>query len=485
LKKFGHETFLIFDPRQFNRAYAQNKLFSKIFDIKKENIQKLVNFNPDLICFSVLTANYQWALEMAGLIKKEIKAPIIFGGIHPTSLPETTLKNKQVDMVCIGEGELALVELADKLKNTEYLDIKNIWFKKNGKIIKNNLRPPISNLDILPFPDKEMFYEQLPPSYQKNSSIITSRGCYFGCSYCCNSIYHKLYKGNVFFRRRSVGNVIEELLKMKKVFKSEYIFFSDDLFGTDEKWLKDFCLEYKKKIKLPYSCLSHPSFINENTVSLLANSGCHLLKLGLQTGNENFRNTVFKRYETNESIVKVADACNKKGLKYSIDHILNAPGDSDQIELESANLYNQIRPNLINCYGLLYFPTTEIVKTAKKKGLLGKNAEKLINEGKASLYPSAILTAKGENLQGYYRKYSFLLTMIPLFPKAIMNQIINHESLRKIILFLPSPVIVLVKIILNYRIGLGLLPVSILKNELFYFVRFFKTKVNSYIFIKK
>lgn len=483
LKKHGYETSLVFDPRQFSRAYAQSQALASFFDIKKENVEKVVAQEPDLVAFSALTANYQWALEMAKLIKQEIDVPIIFGGIHPTSLPELVLQNKQVDMVCRGEGEQALLELVNSLeKKKKNYKIKNIWFKKNNKVIKNPVRPLIQDLDSLPFPDKKMFYEQLSPYYRKNSLVTTSRGCPFKCPFCCNNIYHRLYlqKGKI-FRQRSVNNVIEELNKMKQEFASEHIFFIDDLFAADIKWLKEFVPIYKKKIKLPFSCLSHPNFINQEVAELLKDAGCRLLMLGLQTGDEKFRRTVFKRYETNEVIKKTAKACCKVKLKFSIDHILNAPGDNDRIELASAKFYNQIRPDMIHCYGLLYFPGTEITKLARRKKILSSRAEKLVNEGKAALYVSAVLTSRGTNLQQYYRQYALLLSVIPLLPGWWVEKILENKTALKLFRIFPLSIIWLIKTILNFRCDMGVLPLIVVKNELFFTKRFIQIKLKGFL----
>lgn len=114
LKKSGHKVELIFDPALFcDKHYLNVDFLAKLFDSRKKIIKRVLESRPDLIGFSVFTHNYKWALSIASLIKKEIDIPIIFGGVHPTILPEDVIANNSVDMICIGEGEEALLELMD------------------------------------------------------------------------------------------------------------------------------------------------------------------------------------------------------------------------------------------------------------------------------------------------------------------------------------------------------------------------------------
>ena len=115
-----------------------------LLDIIKEE-------NPDLIGFSVLSFNYPEALEIAKFIKENFDIKIIFGGVHAILIPEEVIKNNEVDIVCLGEGELVLKELLDNSLNCK--NIKGIWYKQNGKTIKNEKRRLIEELDSIPFPD--------------------------------------------------------------------------------------------------------------------------------------------------------------------------------------------------------------------------------------------------------------------------------------------------------------------------------------------
>src|SRR3989338_10901652 len=117
LKAGGHQTKLFVDPQLFDDVYIHSHFLKNIFNYKNKLIFELKNYRPGLISISVDTECYQWACTISRLIKKGLPGtPIIFGGIHPTSVPERVIKNDFVDMVCVGEGEYPMLELADSMQ---------------------------------------------------------------------------------------------------------------------------------------------------------------------------------------------------------------------------------------------------------------------------------------------------------------------------------------------------------------------------------
>jgi len=137
LKKEGHEVKLHFNPNVGNFiGFLSVDFLTKISD-EKILLKTIREFKPDLIGISCLTNFYSLATKNAQIIKKHFDIPIVIGGIHPTSLPEYVIENNNFDMLCIGEGEEALVELVNKMQNKDDIyNTKNFWFRRNGNIIK-------------------------------------------------------------------------------------------------------------------------------------------------------------------------------------------------------------------------------------------------------------------------------------------------------------------------------------------------------------
>lgn len=143
LKKAGFQTNLIQLTKEISSVEFQ---------------ERIKTLKPDLIGFSATSHMFPFVQKYAAAAKEITAVPIICGGVHPTLCPEEVLADKNIDMICRGEGELALLELCQKMEKGEPIEnIENIWVKKDGKIYKNKIRPVITDLDSLPFPDREIF----------------------------------------------------------------------------------------------------------------------------------------------------------------------------------------------------------------------------------------------------------------------------------------------------------------------------------------
>lgn len=431
LKAFGYEVDLVFDPRLFASEAVRSPKLAEFFDIKKELAGEIVSKKPDIVGFSVFTFNYQRCLSLAREVKKlNRKIPIIFGGIHPTSVPRVVITENCVDMICVGEGEYALKELLDNLgKERKRYDIQNLWFKKNNKIIQNSCRPLISDLDKMPFPDKELFYRIYSKFVTDDYFTLSSRGCPFACTYCGNNVLRRMYRGlGPPVRRRSPKNICDELELVKEKYRPKQVTFADDVFVQDLKWLREFAREYKKRVGLPYVMITHPRFVNFQIAKLLAGSGCYLLMFGLQSASEKTRFDILKRYETNQEIEKAARDCHQAGLNFSIDHIFNIPTEGLKEYEEALVFYNKLRPTIINAYWLQYFPGTEIIQTAIKEGIIKKSMVKEINEGRTSTSLVVGIGGKDDfDPQLVYRNFQFLFMLLPVLPQKLVNKIIEKK----------------------------------------------------------
>lgn len=427
LKEKGHKTKLAFDPRLFNDQFISINFLGKLFNYEKQLIKEVLDYKPDLVNFSVVSSDYLWSLRIASKIKEKLDVPIIFGGTHPTAVPEVVIKNKCVDYVSVGEGECALLELVEKLaagKNTD--KIKNIWCKKKGKIIKNSLRPLIQDLDKLPFPDKDLFYNAIQ-KYKRGYIIVTRRGCPNRCSYCHNSLLRRLYPNEGMVRFRSVDNVIEELKLAKRKYKIKSVRVNDDLFSYNEKWLMEFSKRYKNEIALPIYCSVSPDTTNENVVRYLKEMGCYQVCMGVQSVNEDVRKNILHRGSTNDDIKNAINLYKKYKIRCVVDHILGLPGETEEHILDTVRFYNENRGwGRVAIFWLIYFPNTDMVKIGLDKGVL---TEEMIRELKERPYFIAN-TLQSSLHERKKLRYHWLLLMVHFLPKKTINYIINKKLYR-------------------------------------------------------
>ena len=388
---------------------------------------------PDIAAFSCVTDNYQHQLQVAQRLKgKDNHILTIFGGIHPTAVPEKVLQNPCVDAAAIGEAEHSLVDLLSASEASGGLSfpdqpVPGIVFKKNGRMVGEFAEGRLADLDLLPFPQKQSFLAVLRNPFH-GYRIMTSRGCPYHCSYCFNSYMLRLRNGKV-IRRRSVANVIAELHWARKEFSIQHVFFLDDSFTTHKRWLKDFCAQYKAEINLPFACIANPFYIDEEIAEVLASAGCVNMQLGVQSLSEPVCAQVLDRKSSNEKISAVLQQLKRRHIMVQIDHMLGIPGDTLETQEDSILFYNAHRPDLISVFWLTYYPQTTIVDTAKKAGILTSSDIERIEQGLQLTSGSVHSGGSMKNPAPYYG-VGLLLNYLPLLPKWCVTLLLESRIYR-------------------------------------------------------
>jgi radical SAM superfamily enzyme YgiQ (UPF0313 family) len=192
----------------------------------------------------------------------------------------------------------------------------------------------IPELDVLPFPDKEIYYSRYP-IFKNGYLIATSRGCPFKCTYCCNNIYYHLYSNaSRIVRKRSISNVITELELAKSKYGPKFIHFVDDVFNYDQKWLFEFLAIYKDMIGLPFSCYLFPDFVDVQMAEALKESGCFKIQMGVQVVSDDKKKNVLKRSSSQEKIGEAIELLKKKKIYLVCDSIFGFPDETEDELLE-------------------------------------------------------------------------------------------------------------------------------------------------------
>ncbi|MDD5746797.1 MAG: radical SAM protein [Candidatus Omnitrophica bacterium] len=434
LKANGHSVRLFTDPQLFDDENLSCKPLNRLFEYRKTIIAGLEEYNPDLIGFSVVTDFYQWACRMAMAVKSRMNVPIIFGGIHPTTVPERVIENAFVDMLCVGEGEFPVLELVESMArgNIDY-SIKNLWFKKNGGIIRNPVRPLIADLDVLPPPDKEIF-RQASPHFLQCYYVMASRGCSNACSYCCHSYVKKLYGPHErYVRFRGVAKVIDELRGAKQKFPMSMVrFHDDDLMAASSSWLEDFSRRYAGEVAVPFACFVHPSTVTQEKAEWLASAGCHDVELGVQSVSEKTRREIMNRNVPAKQLERAINVLKNAGLRIITDNIIGMPGQSPEENIDMLEFYNRNRVMKIYCFGFRYYPKTAIIEQARENGSLSAEDVTSLEEGhnvQAFISGGDSLTLEMRQIQTFF---AFLLYL----PAEINTLIIRYRLYR---LMLPLP----------------------------------------------
>ncbi|MBU0952593.1 MAG: B12-binding domain-containing radical SAM protein [Elusimicrobia bacterium] len=429
LKKHNHQVDLFLVPILPEDSFFNVKLVQKNYkysDFKKKIIERIQNHPPDIIAFSAVTDFYRYGCDIAKDIKAQIDIPIIFGGIHPTTVPDIVINEPFIDIICVGEGEFAMLELMNRIeeyKKEKTLQINNLWFKKNGVVTKNPTSDLVEDLDEFPLPDKQLFYDRMP-SFRRQFNINSTRGCPFGCTYCCNNILRAIYKEKgKYLRKRSVENVLLEL-EQNVTKDTKLIFFRDEVFPYNKVWMREFAEKYPKRIGIPYKLFIHPRMCTQETTQLLAQSGCIYVSMGVQSGFEETRKKYLKRIDTNDEIAAAVKNLKKAGIRVNIDHIAGVPGEGENEMVQTAIFYNDFRPNVVTYFWMTLYPNTEIVSIYKSLSLITDKEIGRINHGE--LQSDFLGGSVSFNQQLFYQFRTFLC-YLPLIPKWFFSLLIKWK----------------------------------------------------------
>lgn len=395
LKAAGYECQMIMLPPAgadagwfsggINVAYSE-KVLDQVAQLARDS---------DLIGISLTSNYYDSATHITQHLRRIMAVPILWGGVHPTLRPEECLE--QADLICVGEGEDALLELVRKMANGgDYTDVRNIWYKQNGEIVRTPLRPLPIDLDAYPYPDYDLNAEYvlhegtLQPmtrellytfmrhiTYEEGITYrgIMSRTCQNRCAYCANSALGKIYGKDWRLRRRSVAHFIEELKQAIARFPEiERIVIEDDFFLNNDAVIREFSEAYKREIGLPFVVTGmFPSIITEERMRMLVDAGMYRAGIGIQAGSMRVVRQVYKRPATEEQIIRVFNtvAKFKDRFKPVYQYMLDNPWETDEERLETLRqLFLIPKPYILEIFSLTLFPGTALSERAIKEGLI-------------------------------------------------------------------------------------------------------------------
>jgi radical SAM superfamily enzyme YgiQ (UPF0313 family) len=431
LEQAGHSVDLLFDSGIEDTFYYQVKGL-EVFKNKNRLREKAREFSPHLLAVSSVTNDYPYVMKEVSKLKKSLKVPVIVGGVHATAAPEFVINHPDVDMVCRGEGEGALLDLVNSMAaGRDDYDIKNIWFKKKGGVIKkNDLRPLISDLDSLPFPNKDLFYQY---GCFKNVLVERSgRGCPFNCTECHNCLEHKLYSGQQVYRRRSVEYLISLLSYYKRKYNLKKIDFEEDIFVFDKDWLRKFSYYYKKEISLPFYCFAHPNLLDEERIKILKQTGCKEVFVGVESGNNLLREKIIRRDTPDDKIKKNIGLLKKNKIKVLVSAIFGWPGETPENMWETVKLCDELSPYFLETFTLYPYPGTDILRYCRDKNLIDKDGLLHIYKGESSDAGTIVFDHPYKDLAYVMAKLAPVYTKVPYFLKPLVKKIM-HSSMKNFV----------------------------------------------------
>ena len=386
--------------------------------------KKVSDFQPDLVAITIVEDTYELALSLLHAIR-EVPVPVIAGGVFVTFCPEKVIAQEDVDIICLGEGEAALVDLCEAMASgSEVNRVPNLWVKSEGQVHRNPMRK-LTDINSLPFIDYDVFdkkrlYRPMMGKIYTMVHVEVDRGCPYDCTYCEAPSLRKRFQREgcgTYYRRKRVDRVMTEMEHLVEKYKPDYVNFNSETFlarPLDE--LKGFANQYRRRIRLPFWCQTRPETVTEEKIRILKEMNCQNLQFGIEHGNEEFRSKMLNRHCSNERILEALHTVEKYGIAYTVNNIIGFPGETRELVFDTIRLNRQINPTTINCYMFTPYRGTRLYQYCVENGYLDPDAKvhQLLDGA-----PLKMDTISYQELKGLQRTFSLYAKM----PESEFDQI--------------------------------------------------------------
>lgn len=260
----------------------------------QEALERIVRAKPDIVGISVATGVHQSAVRLGRMVKAALgDVRIILGGPHVHFMYGSLMRLHDWIDVCVrGEGERTMLELLEAFnRGTDISAIRGLVFRRNGEVVANPLRPFIENLDELPFPARDLLPMEryrwtglysLAPKEGTTLTVTAVRGCPFQCHFCSSSYLYNVQ------RRRSVGNVLDEIDHCLRRYDISFLIFPNDFLLLNKKWAIELCKGFVQRgfDSLRWACTARPGAVSPAVLDWLRKAGCGILMYGIEFGNQ-------------------------------------------------------------------------------------------------------------------------------------------------------------------------------------------------------
>ncbi|MCI0476243.1 MAG: B12-binding domain-containing radical SAM protein [Anaerolineales bacterium] len=381
-------TVPLLGPLYLIAALERNGFEGRLFDARIDRFafRKLLAFRPEVVGISAVTAGYLGGLRAARKIKEIFpNVPVVFGGPHPSSLPEQVAADPAVDYVLIGESETTIVDLCQRLREqaitpASLREVKSLAFKAGEEIVVTERLTAPENLDDLPMPafhrmDLETYFAgtQAHGLFRRGKRILTmmsTRGCPYGCTFCCRVMGKTI-------RRRSVESVMAEVEFLTRTFGIDELYFEDDNFTAQrERALEilDRLAVFKPPLYLKFANGIRADRVDREILKAMKRARVDSLSFGIESGCEATLAQMHKnlRLELARENVLLAKSL---GFLVGANCIIGYPGETKEDIAKSLEFFFGLPLDSMAIVNLVPFPGTEVRSICERNGYLTEAAK--------------------------------------------------------------------------------------------------------------
>ncbi|MCP4603096.1 MAG: radical SAM protein [Proteobacteria bacterium] len=338
------------------------------------NINKVLEFQPNLVGFSTTTSGFWDAYDMAKRIKA-IRPEVrnIFGGVHVSGIgPELMERFEAIDYLALGEGEVTLSELAAG-ESPEQID--GLVWRNGQEVIENSPRFKIPELDSLPFPAYHKLdgfpggYRLPPFSYIKTpgTAMSTSRGCVYQCSYCDRSVFKKGFRSN------SAEYTYNHMKYLRERFGIRHVNIYDDLFTTDRGRIMELCHKLAREpVQMQFNCAVRIGHADDDLLDALKDAGCLMLSVGVESGDPGLLKKL-KAGVTLDQVKETVQSIQAKGIRAKGLFMMGVVGETEESIKKTSDFIMAMGFDDMNMSKFTPFPGAPCWSTIREHGTLNED----------------------------------------------------------------------------------------------------------------
>jgi len=347
--------------------------------------QELENFKPDIVGIAAsFTPRFPNVVQIARLVKDFNKTiPVIVGGMHATVCPDEVLKELSIDFVIMGEAEIPLITLIEKLRNhnikgeelhaISFRTPEGIWVSKERTLIDNLDAMPTPAFDLIPM--EKYFRSGIKrdslTEERRQVSVITSRGCPFQCTFCSSQSMW----GNL-CRQRSPMHILTEIEMLINSYGVKEIAFEDDNLTLNKDRIHELCREIiHRNLKFKWTTPNgiHIANLDLPLIRLMKSSGCRRLNFGIESGDPHILNDVMNKKISLDKVKEVVKMCSDEGITTLGYFVIGMPGETEESLKRTIDFATSLPLNEIGVFMATPFPKTELEKMCIDNNYLKKN----------------------------------------------------------------------------------------------------------------
>jgi len=407
------------------RNHVDVEILDPTFEGVAYAIERLKRFDYDILGISAYTMNFNLALEMARQVKAKKEIPVVFGGVHPTILYPEVIPMKEIDFVVVGEGEGTLPELVDALDHQRPLEkVDGLVFKRDGKVIVNPPRGLMESLDSLPFPARDLlpmkkylnanFGRSAWAVRQPSTTILTTRGCPFHCTYCSS---HLMFGRRT--RYRSAKNIVDEIEGLIDEYRIKGLSILDDTFIMSKKQIRELAEEMKRRrIKIEFICNGRVDIMDREILKVLKEMGCVGIAFGVESGSQSILDHVLKKGITLKQVQNAFQWAFDIGIPTDAYFMVGIPGETEGDILETIRFSKTLKASAANFAITIPMPKTELHELALKHGeITAKSWDEFDYTGQPiyrsnRIDASTLIRLRRKAIFSFYFRVAFLLDQL-------------------------------------------------------------------------